>query len=375
MSDPQTVRDKTWMQRAIDLARRGLGSVEPNPMVGCVIVKDGRSVGEGWHEKFGQAHAEVNAIKAADSSVAGGTAYVSLEPCSHTGKTGPCMEALIEAGVSRVVIACTDPNPEVAGKGIERLKSAGIDVTTGVLESQAREVLGPYLKVVERGKPWVIAKWAMTVDGKIATASGDSEWISNEQSRHAVHQLRARVDAIMVGSATAKADNPSLTVRLDDVENELDFEPRVPLRIVFDSRATTAVVSNLVKAAKEIPTLIAIGPQHDTKQVAKYIEHGVEIWIGDSLNRHERMIALLMHLESRGVTNLLVEGGGKLLGLLNDLGEIDEVHSFIAPKLLGGYQAVTPVMGLDRNRITEGTEMKLQTAERVGDDVYLIHRR
>lgn len=369
------VSDETWMQRAIDLSRRGLGSVEPNPMVGCVIVKDGKCIGQGWHQKFGQAHAEVNAIKDAESSVAGGTAYVSLEPCSHQGKTGPCAEALIEAGVSRVVIACSDPSPEVSGKGIERLKAAGIDVACGVLEQEAQEVLGPWLKVVQRGKPWVIAKWAMTVDGKIATAAGDSEWISNDQSRQLVHQLRARVDAIMVGSATAKADNPSLTVRLDDAGSNLDFEPRKPLRIVFDSLATTAVVSNLVKTANEIPTVIAVGPQHDTKQVARYVEHGVEIWIGNTLNRHERMIEFLMHLKARGITNLLVEGGGKLFGLLNDLGEIDEVHSFIAPKLLGGFHAVTPVMGMDRHRIAEGTEMRLQSAQRVGEDVYMILRR
>ena len=374
MADP-TQHDETWMQRAIDLARRGEGCVEPNPMVGCVIVKDGRSIGEGWHQKFGQAHAEVNAIDAASDPVAGATAYVSLEPCSHTGKTGPCTEALIEAKIARVVIAATDPNPEVAGTGVERLKAAGIDVITGILESQAHEVLSPYLKVVERNKPWVIAKWAMTVDGKIATASGDSEWISNDQSRHLVHRLRARVDAIMVGSGTARADNPSLTVRLPGVEEELDFEPRVPLRIVFDSKATTAVVSNLVKTAKEIPTLIAVGPQHDTKQVARYVKHGVEIFIGESLSHHDRMIELLVHLAARGITNLMVEGGGRLLGILNDLGEIDEVHSFIAPKLLGGYHAVTPVTGLDRNRIVDGAELKLQTAQRVGDDVYLVHRR
>ena len=375
MADSKKIRDETWMQRAIDLARRGQGSVEPNPMVGCVIVKDGHSVGEGWHQKFGEAHAEVNAIAAASSSVAGSTAYVTLEPCSHAGKTGPCASALVEAGVSRVVIACSDPNPKVSGQGIEQLKKAGIEVAEGVLEQQAREVLSPYLKTVERGKPWVIAKWAMTIDGKIATSSGDSEWISNEQSRQRVHQLRARVDAIMVGSATAKADNPSLTVRLEEATSQQNFEPRVPLRIVFDSLATTAVVSNLVKTANEIPTLIAVGPQHDTKQVARFVEHGVEIWIGNSLNRHERMIEFLMHLATRGITNLLVEGGGKLLGLFNDLGEIDEVHSFIAPKLLGGFHAVTPVQGLDRNRIADGTEMKLQSAERIGEDVYLIMRR
>ncbi len=375
MSNSQTNRDETWMQQAIDLARKGQGSVEPNPMVGCVIAKNDKCIARGWHEKFGGPHAEVNAIAAATETVAGGTAYVSLEPCSHTGKTGPCVEALIEAGVARVVIAVTDPNPEVSGSGIARLEAANIEVTTGVLEDEAREILAPYLKAVERQKPWVVAKWAMTVDGKIATASGDSEWISNPRSRDLVHRLRARVDAIMVGSGTAKADNPSLTVRLPGSELVLDFEPRVPLRIVFDSLATTAVVSKLVQTAKEIPTLIAVGPQHDTKQVARYVDHGVEVWIGNALSHHDRMIELLVHLSDRGITNLMVEGGGKLLGLLNDLGEIDEVHAFVAPKLLGGFHAVTPVMGLDRNRIADGTEMKLQSAQRVGDDVYMVLTR
>ena len=273
------------------------------------------------------------------------------------------------------MIAVTDPNPEVSGSGIARLEAANIEVTTGVLEDEAREILAPYLKAVERQKPWVVAKWAMTVDGKIATASGDSEWISNPRSRDLVHRLRARVDAIMVGSGTAKADNPSLTVRLPGSELVLDFEPRVPLRVVFDSLATTAVVSKLVQTAKEIPTLIAVGPQHDTKQVARYVDHGVEVWIGNALSHHDRMIELLVHLSDRGITNLMVEGGGKLLGLLNDLGEIDEVHAFVAPKLLGGFHAVTPVMGLDRNRIADGTEMKLQSAQRVGDDVYMVLTR
>ena len=372
MTDNPTTRDELWMQQAIDLARRGQGSVEPNPMVGCIIVKDGKCIAQGWHEKFGGNHAEVNAIEAATESVAGGTAYVSLEPCSHSGKTGPCVEALIEAKIAHVMIAVTDPNPKVSGQGIERLKAAGIKVTTGLLEKESREVLAPYLKGVERGKPWVVAKWAMTIDGKMATASGDSEWISNTQSRNLVHRLRARVDAIMVGSATAKADNPKLTVRLPGSDEVLDFEPRTPLRIVVDSLASTAVVSNLVQTAKEIPTLIAVGPQHDTKQVARFVEHGVEIWIGNSLSHHDRMIELLMHLCDRGITNLMVEGGGKLLGLLHDLGEIDEIHSFVAPKLLGGFHSVTPVTGLDRNRIADGTEMKLLSAERVGDDVYMV---
>ncbi len=372
MTHIPTTRDELWMQQAIDLARKGQGSVEPNPMVGCILVKDGKCIAQGWHAKFGGNHAEINAMESATESVAGSTVYVSLEPCSHSGKTGPCVEALIEAKVARVMIAATDPNPKVSGQGIEQLKAAGIEVITGLLEKESREVLAPYLKGVERDKPWVIAKWAMTIDGKIATASGDSEWISNPQSRNLVHRLRARVDAIMVGSATAKADNPKLNVRLPGSDEVLDFEPRTPLRIVVDSLASTAVVSNLVQTAKEIPTLIAVGPQHDTKQVARFVEHGVEIWIGNSLSHHDRMIELLMHLSQRGITNLMVEGGGKLLGLLHDLGEIDEVHSFVAPKLLGGFHSVTPVMGLDRNRIADSAEMKLQTAQRIGDDVYMV---
>ena len=363
------------MQRAIDLAWKGQGLVEPNPMVGCVIVKDGHSIGEGWHEKFGEAHAEVNAIRSASASVSGATAYVSLEPCCHDGKTGPCADALIEAGIAKVVIAVVDPTAKVAGKGIAKLRSAGIDVVEGVLGDAAKEVLAPWLKVVQRSKPWVIAKWAMTVDGKIATSTGDSEWISNEQSRRLVHQLRGRVDGIMVGSGTAKADNPTLTIRLENPKQVLGFEPRVPLRIVFDSLARTAVVSNLVQTAAQTPTLIAVGPQHDAKQAARFVDHGVDLWIGDSMSHHDRVIELLIYLAGRGVTNLLVEGGGRMLGLLNDLGEIDEVHSFIAPKLLGGVAAVTPVMGLDRSRIADSTDMKLQRAERIGDDVYMVLRK
>lgn len=366
------------MQQAIDLARRGEGCVEPNPMVGCVLVKDERCLGRGWHRNFGGPHAEVNAIADAanaDESIIGCTAYVSLEPCSHSGKTGPCVEALIAAKVRRVVIAVTDPNPLVAGKGIERLRQSGIEVETGVLQAEARSVLAPYLKTVEKGKPWVIAKWAMTVDGKIATFSGDSEWISNSESRKIVHQIRSRVDGIMVGSGTARADNPSLTVRLPGLEPEDVVKHRKkPLRIVFDSMAATAVVSNIVQTANEVPTLIAVGPNHDANQAQRFVDHGVDVWIGDAANRHDRLLELLIHLSERGVTNLLVEGGGKMLGLLNDLGEIDEVHAFIAPKLLGGFGAVTPVMGLDRSRMADAKQLQLLSAERIGDDVYMILR-
>lgn len=376
MTAPLNTRDESWMQQALDLARRGEGRVEPNPMVGCVLVKDGKLIGSGYHRKFGGAHAEIEAMRDADVPIAGATCYVSLEPCSHDGKTGPCADALVESGVSRVVVATTDPNPKVSGSGISRLRDAGIEVEVGVLESAAMDLLAPFFKVMQRGKPWVIAKWAMTMDGKIATAAGDSEWISNESSREMVHRLRSRVDAIMVGSGTAKSDDPSLTVRLPGIqETDEHSNSRVPLRVVFDSKASTAIVSKLIQTSPEVPTLIAVSPQHDAKHAARLVENGAEVWIGESLGRHERMLELLIHLAGRGVTNVLVEGGGRTLGLLNDLGEIDEVHAFIAPKLLGGFHAVTPVMGLDRNRIADGTLLQLRTARRVGDDIYSIYRR
>ena len=363
------------MQMAIDLARRGEGRVEPNPMVGCVLVKEDRCVGRGWHAIYGGPHAEVNAISNASESTEGCTAYVTLEPCAHTGKTGPCADALINAKVARVVVAVIDPNPAVAEKGILRLREAGIVVDVGVLEKESRDVLAPYLKVVEKGKPWGIAKWAMTVDGKIATSAGDSEWISNSESRKIVHQIRSRVDGIMVGSGTARADNPKLTVRLSGLEShQMVDRPRVPLRIVFDSAAATAVVSNLVQTANEVPTLIAVGPNHDAKQAQRFVDHGVDVWVGDAHGHHERLLELLIYLADRGVTNLLVEGGGMLLGLLHDLGEIDEVHAFIAPKLLGGIGSVTPVMGLDRSRIVDAKQMELRTAQRIGEDVYVVMR-
>ncbi len=209
------------MDRALELAVQGQGFVEPNPMVGCVLVKDNQVIGEGWHQSFGQNHAEVNAILAAKTDPAGASVFVTLEPCSHQGKTPPCVQALIQARVSRVVVACPDPNPSVAGQGIEQLRNAGLQVDVGLRQDKASEILAPYLKRTVTGLPWIIAKWAMTLDGKIATSTGDSQWISNEKSRAVVHQLRGRVDAIIVGAKTAVADDPLLTSR----PRELAWQP------------------------------------------------------------------------------------------------------------------------------------------------------
>jgi diaminohydroxyphosphoribosylaminopyrimidine deaminase/5-amino-6-(5-phosphoribosylamino)uracil reductase len=374
------ITDEAWMRQALDLALRGQGWVEPNPMVGCVLVKDGECIGRGWHEKFGSAHAEVNAIADAASqghSTTGATAYVTLEPCAHQGKTGPCSKALIDAEIAKIVIAVSDPFEKVAGRGIKEIGAAGVEVKTGVLEGDARNVLAPYLKVVQKRKPWVMAKWAMTLDGKIATISGDSKWISNEDSREIVHQLRSRVDAIMVGSQTVAADDPMLTARPASLDRSEKYRApaRVPLRVVVDSPARTAIVSSLVKTAKEFPTLIAVGPQHDARQAKRMVDAGCEGWIGDSLDRHRRLLELLLHLADRGVTNLMVEGGGELLGSFHDLNEIDEAHVFVAPKIVGGLNSISPVAGLDRELMSTANELELQWAQRIGQDVYIYSRR
>ncbi len=225
--------DTQQMQRAIALARRGEGFVEPNPMVGCVLVRDGNVVGEGWHQRFGGPHAEVVALQAAGGDARGATAYVSLEPCCHHGKTPPCTQALIDAGVARVVIAMHDSFAEVAGGGVKQLREAGIEVTVGLLDDEARQLNAPYLKLIEQGRPWVIAKWAMTLDGRIASKTGSSQWISGEASRAIGHGLRGRVDAIIVGRGTAAADDPLLTTRLSDGNKP----PRTATRVVFESGA------------------------------------------------------------------------------------------------------------------------------------------
>ena len=362
--------DEHWMHRAIELAEQGEGWVEPNPMVGCVLVRDDRVIGEGWHRKFGDHHAEVNAIENASAEIAGSTAYVTLEPCSHHGKTPPCCQALIDAKVSRVVVAVGDPDPRVAGQGIAALRAAGIEVVEGVLTEQAKTVLAPYLKRTTTGSPWVIAKWAMTMDGKIATATGDSQWISNESSRAIVHQIRGRVDAIMVGSGTALADDPMLNARPADGGGV----SRKALRVVFDSSATISLESQLARTARQYPTLIAVGPDADSTKLDQLLAQGFEVFISRSATHRERLKDLLQELGSRGVTNLLVEGGGGLLGLFNDACWIDEVHAFTGPKLLGG-QGVSSVTGEGVDRIADAANFRLVRCEPVDGDAYCVWRK
>jgi len=334
------------MRRAIELAARGRGFVEPNPQVAAVVTAagdPGRIVGEGWHERFGGPHAEVIALSAAGASARGGTLFVTLEPCCHHGKTPPCTDAILAAGIARVVVAAGDPFPQVGGRGIESLRRAGVVVETGLCEAEAIRLTAPFRKLVTRGRPWVIAKWAMSLDGRLTAVAGHDRWISSPESRAIVHDLRSRIDAVAVGIGTALADDPLLTVRVDD---HAAVGPRKPLRIVFDSLARLPLESQLVRTARDIPLLLAVGPDAPADRIAALAAAGVEIWKGDDPDRVVRLGHLLDDLGGRRLTNLLVEGGPELLGTSFAADAVDEVWAFIAPKMLGGPAgtgAVLPV--------------------------------
>ncbi|WP_152097578.1 bifunctional diaminohydroxyphosphoribosylaminopyrimidine deaminase/5-amino-6-(5-phosphoribosylamino)uracil reductase RibD [Lacipirellula parvula] len=359
--------ESRYMQRAIELAYRGEGFVEPNPMVGCVLVRNDAVVGEGWHQRFGGPHAEIEALRMAGEAARGATAYVTLEPCAHTGKTPPCTEALISAGVARVVIGHRDPNPVVDGRGIERLRAAGIDVELLDGIAEARELLAPFAKLMTVGQPWVIAKWAMTLDGKIAAHTGDSQWISSEASRAIVHQLRGRVDAVVVGRGTAEQDDPLLTPR--------PAGPRVPTRIVLDSQAVLSLESQLVRTAVEAPVLVAAAANAPDSRCHALREAGVEVWQAPAaaVAPSERWISLLDELGRRRMTNILVEGGGHVLGALLDTDAIDEVHAFIAPRLIGGA-GPSPICGAGRAVMVDALRLASPRVETIGEDVYVSGR-
>jgi diaminohydroxyphosphoribosylaminopyrimidine deaminase/5-amino-6-(5-phosphoribosylamino)uracil reductase len=355
-----------FMLRALELAQQGEGHVEPNPMVGCVLVKDDLILAEGYHHQYGQAHAEVDALAHCESDPAGATAYVTLEPCCHTGKTPPCSAAFIQAKVAKVVIAQRDPFSKVDGGGIQQLEAAGIEVEVGLFESQAKALNAPYLKLVQTGMPWVIAKWAMTLDGKIASRTGSSQWISNESSRKLVHEIRGRVDAILVGSHTAKLDNPQLTAR--------PAGQRSAVRVVVDSEATLSPESNLAQSANEIPVLVAVGRSAKSERLNALKNCGCELLLCNGDNHAARMMQLLEELGKRRMTNLLVEGGSSIFATLMELGQIDEVYSFIAPKLIGGAAAPTPIAGQGLPDMQQAVNLKDVVVTQLEENV-LVHGR
>ena len=365
------------MLYAIELAARGLGRVEPNPAVGAVLVDEHLNLlADGYHERFGGPHAEVNALldfsdRFEDPGVrqellANATLYVTLEPCCHHGKTPPCSEAVVDAGVRRVVVGLRDPSPHVDGGGIRQLQDAGIEVSTGVAEAQVRELNAPFLKGLQTGEPWVHAKWAMTLDGKIATRTKASKWISSEASRQRVHLLRGRMDAIIVGSGTARSDDPLLTVRLPG--------PRTPVRVVVDSAATLSIDSQLVRTVADAPVLVAVTERASSTSVERLRNAGVEVLVAGAADGQVDLTLLLKELGRRSMTNILIEGGGELLGAAFDADLVDEAHVFVAPKFAGGADAVTPVAGVGVDIIPEAGQLRGQVLEQVGDDVY-IHGR
>jgi diaminohydroxyphosphoribosylaminopyrimidine deaminase / 5-amino-6-(5-phosphoribosylamino)uracil reductase len=373
MTTPRTFASPVdVMRRAIELARRGEGRVEPNPMVGAVIVDESLNLlGEGWHERFGAAHAEVNALSSAGERARGATMYVTLEPCCHVGKTPPCVDALLAAGISRVVIGMQDPFPRVAGGGIARLCANGVGVEVGLLAREIQGLNAPFRKLVATGRPWVHVKWAMTLDGKIASRAGHSRWISNEASRRVVHELRGRMDAIVIGSGTALADDPLLTPRPPG--------PRLPARVVIDRRARLPLDSQLVRTAREAPVIVFTDPRASSRSIDALRAAGVEVLSSVSSERVENgqgsgLARVLAELGRRDMTNILVEGGPTLAGALFDEHLIDEIHVFIAPKLVGGKEARSPLDGVGFDRIPEGCLPVDFRVEALEGDLY-VHAR
>jgi diaminohydroxyphosphoribosylaminopyrimidine deaminase / 5-amino-6-(5-phosphoribosylamino)uracil reductase len=356
-----TDTDSRWMQRALELAERGRGAVEPNPLVGAVIVRDDVAVGEGWHQRYGGPHAEVHALAAAGDAARGATLFVTLEPCCHQGKTPPCTDAVLRAGIRRVVAALRDPFPQVAGKGAELLSAAGVSVEFGLGKIEAFRQNAPYLTLLATGRPYVHAKWAMTLDGKIATRTGDSKWISNDASRRRVHELRGRMDAVLVGIGTVLADDPRLTARPPG--------PRVATRIVLDSHGRIPCDSVLVRSARETPTLVVVTTASTEREI-ELTEAGCEVLRVAAVDGRPDVDAVLAELGRRGVTNVMVEGGSTVLGSFLDAGALDEVHVFIAPRLAGGSAAHTPCGGRGVEKIAAALQFIPESVEVVQGDVY-----
>lgn len=355
--------DGHLMRRAVELAARGEGAVEPNPMVGCVVARDGQILGEGWHQRYGGHHAEVNALAAAGDTARGATLYVTLEPCCHTGKTPPCSRAVVASGVARVVIAAGDPNPVVDGGGAAELRAAGIDVVMGVGEAEALQQQAPYRKLLATGRPWVIAKWAMTLDGRIAARDGTSQWISSPESRAVVHQLRGRVDAVLVGRGTAAADDPLLTARPPG--------PRTATRVVLGA---VAQGSQLAETIDQAPLLVFARDASEAGGLGWLADRGAEVLVANGSTRAERFDAVLRELGRRRMTNVLVEGGAAVLGAALDAGQLDEAHAFIAPKLIGGEQATAVIGGQGLAPMAAALRFDSVETSTVGGDLYFLGR-
>lgn len=349
--------DARFMKRALALAARGLGRVEPNPMVGCVLVRRGRVIAEGWHRRFGGPHAEIEALRKARGSARGATAYVTLEPCCITAKTPPCTRALIEAKLRRVVVGTRDPNPKVFGGGIRRLRRAGIVVDEGVLAEEAAQLIAPFAKWIQTQRPWVILKWAQSLDGTIATRTKDSKWISDAASRDHAHRTRGRVDAILVGVNTVLTDDPQLTCRAGRPR-------RIATRVVLDSKLRTPLASNLAQTAGETPTIIFCGPDAALSRRKRLERSGCVVESVPRLRNGLKLGSVLVGLGKRQIASVLVEGGGRVLGAFLDERLADELHVYIAPLLIGGRDAVGALDAIGPKRVRNALQLPPETVLR-----------
>jgi diaminohydroxyphosphoribosylaminopyrimidine deaminase/5-amino-6-(5-phosphoribosylamino)uracil reductase len=366
----RTDTDRLHLARTLELAVQGSGRVSPNPLVGAVIAREDRVLGEGWHTAYGEPHAEVEALAAAaGNDLSDATLYVSLEPCCHTGRQPPCTDAIVASGIRRVVVASDDPTEKASGRGLGILRDEGIavEVAEGELAARARLLNQPFRKHSRTGRPWVLFKSAMTLDGKVATRAGDSKWISSEQSRRRAHRWRAECDAVAVGIGTALADDPQLTARIEGVA-------RQPRRVVFDATARLPLDSQLVAAAPEIPLTVVVSRAAPRSATDALETHGAEVVVATGEHEQARVLSALDQLGAAGVGSVLLEGGPRLAGAFFDAGEIDELRLFLAPLVLGGRTARDPLEGEGVETIAEALRALTLECDRVGDDLLVSAR-
>ncbi|WLR49642.1 bifunctional diaminohydroxyphosphoribosylaminopyrimidine deaminase/5-amino-6-(5-phosphoribosylamino)uracil reductase RibD [Bacillus tianshenii] len=354
--------DEQYMQLAIQLAEQTQGQTSPNPVVGAVVVKNHRIVGMGAHLKAGEAHAEVHALKMAGDEAKGATIYVTLEPCSHYGKTPPCADLVVESGIRRAVIASTDPNPKVAGSGIAKLERAGVEVTTGVQEKQASDLNRKFFHYIQTKTPYVTLKTAVSLDGKTATVSGESKWITGKEAREDVHRYRHQHDGILVGVETVIKDNPSLTTRLE-------YGGKSPIRIVLDHALRIPLNAGLIQD-KTVPTWVITAAHPPKEKVQKLTQHGVKVL---ELSQEQIEIEdVLVLLGEEGITSLFVEGGATVHGSFLKAGAFQQVVFYIAPKLIGGLGAPAAFLGEGIANLQDAPELTFQTVEQVGEDLKIV---
>ena len=355
--------DEFYMRLALEEAKKGIGKVSPNPMVGAIIVKDEKIIGSGFHEYFGGAHAEINAFKDAKESVEGGTMYVTLEPCSHYGKTPPCADKIIEKKIRRVVIGTLDPNPLVSGKGVNKLTDAGIEVSVGVLEKECKKANEIFMKYIKYKKPFVVMKCAMSIDGKICTKYGESKWITGEKAREYVHETRSKLSAIMVGVDTVIKDNPQLTSRIDNGRN--------PIRIIVDSTLRIPLKSNVLVDKYKDKTIIATTSSADKEKI-DYIENlGIKVLIISEKEKRVDINELMNRLGEMNIDSVLLEGGGTLNFTAFKEKIVDKVQVYIAPKIIGGSLAQTPVEGVGIDKLNEAFSLRELKIEMLDKDIFI----